>query len=538
VSFTIKQKVYFFVAFSLLSILFIGYSGISLLKEEMYEDRKTQLKVQIETVEGILKFYQQKAASDELSLEEAQTAFYSTLQEMQYSGDGYFFAFTTDMVLKASLKGKKTGGNVATVKDANGRYVYQDIFNATRYNSGRGYVEYQFQRVANGIPEDKLSYSLHFKPWNIVVGTGIYISDVTEKVESNIIEMAIIVSLVLAGLTFIAWKIISAVIAPINNIQKVMAKVEAGDITLRLAVNKNDELGLLSQSINSMLTEFHSLLKKLSGSSHDLTNASNSLAVIAQQTNRGVNKQTQEIQTVVSAIEQMSLTVKEVEGNTVTASNTTQETNDMIHDASLMVAETMGLVDNAAQKIDHAGTVVDELKQGSSEIAEVLNVITGISDQTNLLALNAAIEAARAGEAGRGFAVVADEVRSLAHSTQDSTVEIRKIIEKLQSLSQTASQSMADGKEAANKTIEAAASTDEKLKLVVQHVTRINEMTGQIASATTEQAAVADEVARAMVSISDISVETDQASEQTKLESLNVKSLSQDVDRRIERFTI
>jgi methyl-accepting chemotaxis protein len=538
VSFTIKQKVYFFVAFSLLSILFIGYSGISLLKEEMYEDRKTQLKVQIETVEGILKFYQQKAASDELSLEEAQTAFYSTLQEMQYSGDGYFFAFTTDMVLKASLKGKKTGGNVATVKDANGRYVYQDIFNATRYNSGRGYVEYQFQRVANGIPEDKLSYSLHFKPWNIVVGTGIYISDVTEKVESNIIEMAIIVSLVLAGLTFIAWKIISAVIAPINNIQKVMAKVEAGDITLRLAVNKNDELGLLSQSINSMLTEFHSLLKKLSGSSHDLTNASNSLAVIAQQTNRGVNKQTQEIQTVVSAIEQMSLTVKEVEGNTVTASNTTQETNDMIHDASLMVAETMGLVDNAAQKIDHAGTVVDELKQGSSEIAEVLNVITGISDQTNLLALNAAIEAARAGEAGRGFAVVADEVRSLAHSTQDSTVEIRKIIEKLQSLSQTASQSMADGKEAANKTIEAAASTDEKLKLVVQHVTRINEMTGQIASATTEQAAVADEVARAMVSISDISVETEQASEQTKLESLNVKSLSQDVDRRIERFTI
>jgi methyl-accepting chemotaxis protein len=538
VSFTIKQKVYFFVVFSLLSILFIGYSGISLLKEEMYEDRKTQLKVQIETVEGILKFYQQKQVNNELTLGEAKKNFYATLQEMQYSGNGYFFAFTTDMILKASLKGKKTGGNVANVRDANGRYVYQDILNATRDSGDRGYVEYQFQRVANGSPEDKLSYSLHFKPWNIVVGTGIYISDITEKVINNIIEMVIIVSMVLVVLLFIAWKINTAVISPITKIQKIMAKVEAGDITLRLKVNKSDELGLLSQSINSMLTEFHNLLTKLSGSSNDLTNASDSLSVIAQQTNLGVNRQTQEIQTVVSAIEQMSLTVKEVEGNTLTASNTTQETNDMLHNTSVMVAETMLLADNAAQKIDHAGTVVDELKQGSSEIAEVLNVITGISDQTNLLALNAAIEAARAGEAGRGFAVVADEVRSLAHSTQDSTVEIRKIIEKLQMLSQTASQSMSEGKNAASQTIEAAGSTDEKLKLVVQRVSIINDMTGQIASATTEQTAVADEVARAMVSISDISVETEQASEQTKIESLNVKKLAKDVDQRIERFTI
>tara|TARA_R110001583_G_scaffold1612_1_gene12655 strand:+ start:15883 stop:17499 length:1617 start_codon:yes stop_codon:yes gene_type:complete len=537
-SFTIKQKVYSFVLFSILSIVLIGSRGILILKEEVFEERKMQLKVQIEAVEGILVSLQDRVNRNELKKEEAQSAFYTVLKEMHYSGDGYFFAFTTDMILKAAAKGIKTDVNIANVKDANGHFIYQNILNATQGVDGRGYAEYQFQRTNGGEPEDKLAYSLHYKPWNIVVGTGIYVSDIAEKAQSKIIEMLVIVGLILIVLGFIAYNIIRSVIAPIEQIQHTMAKVEAGDITQRLDITQKDELGLLSQSINSMLAEFHNLLGKLSESSRDLTTASDSLSVIAQQTNRGVNKQTEEIQTVVSAIEEMSLTVKEVEGNTLNASNTTQETNDLVNDASVMVAETIKLIDNAAQKIDHAGDVVEELKQGSSEIATVLNVITSISDQTNLLALNAAIEAARAGEAGRGFAVVADEVRSLAHSTQNSTVEIQKIIEKLQSLSKTASESIGDGKEAAAKTIEAAAGTDEKLKLVVQHVALINDMTGQIAAATTEQAAVSEEVARAMVSISDISVETEQASEQTKVESLNVKSLSQDVDKRIERFII
>jgi methyl-accepting chemotaxis protein len=537
-SFTIKQKMYSFVLFSILSVVLIGSRGILILKDEVFEAREMQLKVQMESIEGILISLQDRVNRNELKKEEAQNAFYTVLKEMHYSGDGYFFAFTTDMILKAAAKGTQIDINVANVKDANGQSIYQNILKSTQGVDGRGYAEYQFQREKGGVAEDKLAYSLQYKPWNIVVGTGIYVSDIDQKAQSKMIEMLVIVALIIVVLGFIAYKIITAVIAPIEQIQQTMVKVESGDITQRIKITQKDELGLLSQSINSMLIEFHNLLGKLSQSAGDLTGASDSLSVIAQQTNRGVNKQTQEIQTVVSAIEEMSLTVKEVEGNTVNASNTTGETNDLVHDASLMVAETIELIDNAAQKIDHAGDVVEELKQGSSEIATVLNVITSISDQTNLLALNAAIEAARAGEAGRGFAVVADEVRSLAHSTQNSTVEIQKIIEKLQSLSKTASESIGEGKEVATKTIEAAAGTDEKLRLVVQHVALINDMTGQIAAATTEQAAVSEEVARAMVSISDISIETEQASEQTKVESLNVKSLAQDVDKRIERFTI
>ncbi|WP_019615658.1 methyl-accepting chemotaxis protein [Psychromonas ossibalaenae] len=537
-SFTIKQKVYFFVFFSLVSILIIGYRGLSLINDELYQDRKIQLKVQVETVEGLLKSFQKKVSSGELTLSQAQQKFYQTAPELQYSGSGYFFAFTTDMTLQATLKGKRTGVNVAAVKDADGRFLYRDILSSTQNSEGRGYVEYKFQRVSGGASEDKLSYALIYKPWNLVIGTGIYISDIQEKLFENIITMGIMILISLGGLLSIAYYTIGAVIKPIESIQKVMLKAGNGDMTQRLDILKNDELGALSKSINSMLNEFHNLVKNLVGSSQNLASASDSLSVIAGQTNQGVSRQTEEIQTVVSAIEQMSLTVKEVEGNTVNASNTTAEASDMIHNASRMVADTMTLISNTSQKIDHAGEVVDELKQGSAEIAEVLNVITGISDQTNLLALNAAIEAARAGEAGRGFAVVADEVRSLAHSTQNSTVEIQKIIEKLQALSQTASESMSAGKEATRHTIDAATQTDQNLQLVVKHVAHINDMTGQIASATTEQAAVSEEVARAMVSISDISIETGEASEQTRSESMNVKSLSQGMNDSVARFMI
>ena len=537
-SFTIKQKVYFFVLFSFFSILFIGYNGISLLKEEMHEARKEQLKAQVASVEGLLKSYQQKVDRKTLSLQQAQTEFYALLPELQYSDDGYYFAFTTDFVLKASSRGAQKEISVAHLTDADGDFVYKDIYKATNSAQAGGFTEYDFKRSANGDAEPKISYAIHFNAWNIVVGTGVYVNDIEEKAFDSMLQTGLLVCFIAAVLIFIGWSIATAVIHPIEHIQRVMGNVATGDMTQRLNSTKDDELGTLSNSIDAMLLEFHNLLTDLSNSSTQLTSASNSLSVIAQQTNRGVNKQTEEIQTVVSAIEEMSLTVKEVEGNTLTAASTTQDATKMINDASLMVAETMVLVDNAAQKIDHAGHVVEELKDGSMEIAKVLSVITAISDQTNLLALNAAIEAARAGEAGRGFAVVADEVRSLAHSTQNSTVEIQKIIEKLQSLSQTASVSMSEGKVAAKQTIQAASETDEKLKQVVDHVEQINDMTVQIASATTEQTAVADEVARSMVSISDISYETEQASEQTKVESLTMKSLAEGVDTTIERFII
>ena len=533
---TVKRKVCLFLAISFFSIICIGIDSVYVLRSEMVDDRKQHLEYNTAIVEGMIKELQKQVDRGELEQEEAKQQFYSLLPGLQYSESGYFFAFTSDLILKASLKGKPTEVSVADVKDADGNAIYKKVLDEISELGGRGIVSYYFPKTANSTAEEKISYAIYHKQWDLVIGTGNYISDIDEAVSESIYSMAAIIFIVLILLGIVACLILKAVVGPVVHIQGVMKLVSKGDLTLRVNTTSTDELGQLGGSIDSMLASFNDLIGSLHSSSSSLNSSSESLSVIAQQTNRGMAKQTEEIDSVVSAIEEMSMTIREVESNTIDAATSTTEANRMVMDTSNLVSDTIALVNNASTQIGSAVKVVNELKIGSDEIAEVLSVITSISDQTNLLALNAAIEAARAGDAGRGFAVVADEVRSLAHSTQQSTVKIQTIIDKLQSLSLTADNAMQDGQKATLETVNAVNQIGENLKLVVEHVEKVNSMTTQIATATTEQAAVSEEVARAMVNITDVSAETRIASEETRTQSLYVKSLAEGVENDMSKF--
>jgi len=537
-NFTVKQKVYLFLFISLLSIVVLSIISAYVLRSEMVDDRKQQLQYNTVIVEGVIKQLQQKVNAGELTQAQAQQDFYEQLPGLQYSQTGYFFAFTSDYILRATLKGNKTNISVAGVKDADGHAVYKKIFNGISQQGGRGVVSYFFQKSAHSSPEEKISYAIYYRPWDLVIGTGDYISDIDDAVMSSIYVMAVVVVIVLSILCALSFFLLKAVVSPIIHIQDVMKTVATGNLTLRVNDTAEDELGQLGRSINSMLVSFNELIRSLSASSNSLNASSENLSVIAQQTNRGMAKQTEEIDSVVSAIEEMSMTIREVETNTIDVSAATTEANKMVSDTSHLVVDAISLVNNASKQIEASAKVVDELKAGSDEIAEVLSVITSISDQTNLLALNAAIEAARAGDAGRGFAVVADEVRSLAYSTQESTVKIQTIIEKLQHLSQTATDAMHDGQKATLETVNAVNQAGENLTSVVEQVEKINVMTSHIATAATEQSAVSEEVARAMVNISDVSVETRTASEETREQSLHVKSLAEGVEKDMSHFKI
>ncbi|MDO6524618.1 methyl-accepting chemotaxis protein [Motilimonas sp. 1_MG-2023] len=372
----------------------------------------------------------------------------------------------------------------------------------------------------------------------IIVGTGVYLDDIEKLYIERLWSKGGIFVAILFALIATSWLIIGSIVKPLRLIVNAMSLVAKGDVTVRINVDSQDEMGFLSREINTMLDSFQGLLKSVQSSLNTLNLSADELAVIANQTNTGVQKQMIDVDTVVSAVEQMTLAVKEVEASTSQASEATSETNSVVREASLLINKTLDSINQVSNQVEHAVTVVNELEAGSSEIGEVLNVISGISEQTNLLALNAAIEAARAGEAGRGFAVVADEVRSLAHSTKNSTIEIQKMIEKLQSLAKSAAQAMEQGRDTARQSVIAAGKTGDNLNVVVKQVERVNDMNHQIASATTEQAAVAEEVARSMVNISVISTQTGEGSQETLANSSKVKALSDDVTKQISAFKV
>ena len=407
-----------------------------------------------------------------------------------------------------------------------------------RAGGGSGYLEYHFPKTAGGNPDAKLSYAAEYAPWDIVLGTGVYLDDVEKLYKERLWSKGGAFVVILLSLIAISWLIIASIVNPLRSIVKTMGLVAKGDVSVRVAVDSTDEMGILAREINTMLDAFQSLLKSVQGTLANLNTSADELAVIANQTNVGVQKQMLDVDTVVSAVEQMTLAVKEVEASTTAASEATSETNDVVREASHLINVTLDSINQVSNQVEHAVKVVNELEAGSSEIGEVLNVISGISEQTNLLALNAAIEAARAGEAGRGFAVVADEVRSLAHSTKKSTVEIQKMIERLQSLAKSAAQAMEEGRDTARESVVAAGKTGDNLNIVVKQVERVNDMNHQIASATTEQAAVAEEVARSMVNISVISTQTGEGSQETLANSSKVKSLSDDVTQQISVFKV
>jgi methyl-accepting chemotaxis protein len=223
---------------------------------------------------------------------------------------------------------------------------------------------------------------------------------------------------------------------------------------------------------------------------------------------------------------------------TTQASHTTHDFRETVQDSSKLVQTCIASINSVSKQVDETVNAINALEKGTSAIGEVLNVISGISDQTNLLALNAAIEAARAGEAGRGFAVVADEVRNLAYSTQNSTKEIQTMIDKLQTLTSDAVNAMESGKGKTQQAVNIAKETGSNLEQIVELVDQVNQMNMQIAASTTEQAAVAEDVGQSVVRIHDISQDTYEGSKITLENSKSVKALADSVKAQLSAFKV
>lgn len=293
------------------------------------------------------------------------------------------------------------------------------------------------------------------------------------------------------------------VVKPITIVANAMSEIAqgGGDLTKRLDIKTDDEVGVLAKGFNTFISNLHTLVQSITNSANEMSSNSETIKSKASQNTITTEQQLREIELVATALSQMSSATQEVSENALNTSNKTQSCNNAALESNQIVQRTIASIHSLGSEIANTSGKVIELKNKSEDINTVVEVIKSIAEQTNLLALNAAIEAARAGEQGRGFAVVADEVRTLAQRTQDSTSEIETIINDLQQASEEASQLMITTSESLQSTIDESGGAVSSLDNIIQDITTINDMNAQVATAAEEQTAVANDVSEKVILI-------------------------------------
>lgn len=375
------------------------------------------------------------------------------------------------------------------------------------------------------------------KPVATLVSANDYTASFQQQQSSSLasyVAIAAMLALTVAGLF---WYMNRA-FKPLQTVINGMKSIASGDLTARYSAKSDDEIGQLLSAMKAMVEKLRDIVSQITGSTSHLSSSAEELATITIGTNDSIKKQQFETEQVATSTNEMAATVHEVAVSTLQAADATKKAHAEVATGKQVVSQTMDAIDSLSKEIETAASVIQKLETDSEDIGVVLDVIKGIAEQTNLLALNAAIEAARAGEQGRGFAVVADEVRTLASRTQESTREIQAMIERLQGGAEEAVKVMENSRARAKTSVEQAAKAGTSLETITQAIDTIVSMNTHIASAAEEQSAAAEEINRNISSISQAVDQTAQGSLQTYRASEELAKLATELQGIVAQFRV
>jgi methyl-accepting chemotaxis protein len=537
--FKVKHKLWSIGIATFIGCLLILALALLSLKENLLEDRKLKTQQLVEVAHSQLAHYYQLERDGIVSGAQARAQAQAAIAAMRFADGAYFWI--NDMgprMVMHPIKPEMNGQDLRHNSDPNGVYLFNEMVQRVK-EQGKGFVRYSWAKPGHAQPVPKISFVQGFEPWGWIIGTGIYVDDVDEifQVEARQLGGIALLFILISGL--LALSIIRRLSGQIHDLHNTMQVVhDSGNLTHRANPMGRDELAHMGHAFNHMLAQFQEILSHISHAISRQGETSIEMSSVTAQTSEGMERQRQETELLATAMTEMSATAREVAHSAAQASAAAVDATRQAGSGQQVVNDAIASIHDLATDVEQASEVIHQLEGDVENIGGILEVIRGIADQTNLLALNAAIEAARAGEQGRGFAVVADEVRTLARRTQESTEEIQSMIQILQDRSRSAVSVMTRGRSQAEQGVERAALAGESLCAITAAVTRINDMNTQIANAAEEQTAVAEEMNRNIISINQVAVETAQGGQLVRLASEGLNRLTSESRSLLAQFQL